>query len=353
MKAFKMLLLPLVIAVGIGSVKAQEDIATMLKADLNDAKILAKQYANPFGEMFGNSLNAGWYNSAKPHGVLGFDITFNASIVTAPSSAKKFDVSRLNLNSLSLKPGESNFAPTIAGSKGDGPVMVYSRTVGGTEQTMEFALPPGAGIAVTPMPMIQAAVGLPFNTEIIGRFFPKVEIPDVGRFSMWGIGAKNEFKEFIPGFKMLPINVSFMIGYTQMNSEFDISYKPDTYVSGGSSESDYNNQKLALNARGYTARLLVGKSIPVLTVYAGVGYSKSVTDIDLKGRYPGVGFENGSLSVTNNADLPINPLSLGFDDSGVSFNAGLRIKLAIIAFHFDYTLGKYPMYNAGVGINFR
>ena len=334
------------------TIVAQEDVAIFLRGNISDAGKLAKAYTQPFGNMFGNSLNGGWYTSAKPHGLFGFDITFNATIAMAPSSDKTFDVTKLGLSTLTLVTGQPTKSPTIAGAKTTGPAMSYTQTVGGNSFTAQYNLPKGAGITMTPMPMVQVALGLPAHTEIIGRYFPTVDIPKVGKFGMWGFGLKNEFKEFIPGFKRLPINVSLLLGYTNLKSEFDISYKPQYYTNSANSVN-YNNQKLDLNAKGYTARLLIGKSIPILTVYAGVGYSKSETNFDLKGKYPfGLYNDAGTIKVADNNDV-VDPLSLAFNDSGVSFNAGLRIKLAIIAFHFDYTVGKYSLYNAGVGINFR
>jgi len=336
-----------------GKVIAQEQIAIYLRGNIGDAEKLATAYMKPFGNMFGNSLNGGWYTSAKPHGLFGFDVTFNFTMAMAPSSDKTFDVTKLGLTSLSpVDPAKVN-SQSIAGSKTTGPAMTYTQNVNGTDFTTQFNLPKGAGISLTPMPMIQASIGLPYHTELIGRFFPTVDIPKVGKFGMWGFGIKNEFKEFIPGFKRLPFNVSFLFGYTKLTSEFDVSYKPDVYTVAGKNSTAYKNQKLDLNAKGYTARLLIGKSIPILTVYAGVGYSKSKTDIDLKGNYPfGLADDAGTIKVADNSDI-VNPLSMNFNDSGVSFNAGLRVKLSVIAFHFDYTVGKYALYNAGVGINFR
>ena len=181
--------------------------------------------------------------------------------------------------------------------------------------------------------MIQVGIGLPFNTELDARILPKIDIPTVGQFSLMGFGIKNEFKEFIPVLKAMPFNLSAFFGYTKFTSSFDIS----------ASQTGNSTQKLNFNATGYTAKLLISKSIPVLTVYAGFGYNSSKTDVLLKGNYsiPGVGL-----------DIK-DPISLDFANKGMSANIGLRIKLAILAFNFDYTLGTYKLYNAGVGINFR
>lgn len=302
---------------------AQEDVVKMLSGNLNDAKLLSKAYIEPFGKSFGTSLNNGWFNSAKPHKLFGFDLTFTAALAIPPSGDAKFDVSKLNLQYWNLQDPTKKYSPTVTGDKSNGPVLTDDTN------TLTLTLPQGANLKFVPAPIIQVGVGLPFHTEVMGRFFPKVDINGVGKFSLWGIGIKNEFKEFIPGFKLLPIDVSILLGYTQFKSSFDIS--------------ESKKQTLEFEASGFTGKLLISKSIPVLTIYAGVGYNKSTTDVALKGTYD---IPNVGLGVKD-------PISLDFTNSGVNANIGLRIKLALIAFHFDYALGKYAVYNAGVGINFR
>lgn len=307
---------------------SQENVAELLKGDLSNANnlsdftVLSKAYLEPFGKSFGTSLNNGWYNSAKPHKLFGFDITFTTAITVPPSGSKEFDVSKLNLKYWELDDPDDKLSPTVSGVKDAGPLLRDQAT-----GLVPLTLPKGANMRFVTTPVIHIGVGLPFHTEVMGRFFPKVDIKGIGKFSMWGIGIKNEFKEFIPGFKLVPIDVSILLGYTKFKSSFDINSN--------------QNQTLDFNASGFTSKLLVSKSIPVLTVYAGVGYNKAKTDVSLKGTY------------TENAISVTDPLSIDFTSSGFSANLGLRIKLALIAFHFDYALGKYAVYNAGVGINFR
>lgn len=312
--------------------RAQGNVTELLSGSLKDANTLGKAYLEPFGKGFGASLNSGWYNTAKPHKLFGFDLTFTLATAIPPSSAKTFDVSKLNLEAWTLKTGVSNLSPSVTGSKVDGSVLIPKGTnplPAGTELT----LPKGANLKFIPTPMIQAGIGLPFNTEVDFRILPTIKIPDVGKFSLWGFGIKNEFKEFIPGFKALPFNVSAFFGYTKFKSSFDVN-APHTANT---------KQTLDFDASGYTTKLLFSKSIPVLTVYVGVGYTKSTTNVDLKGKYNVAGVGN---------DLT-DPLKLDIINKGMNANIGLRIKLAVIAFHFDYTVGQYKLYNAGVGINFR
>ncbi len=197
------------------------------------------------------------------------------------------------------------------------------------------------------MPFIQAGIGLPYHNELTVRFLPPMDIPKVGRVSLWGVGAKNEFKEFIPGLKMVPIDLSVMVGFTKFNSEFDVSYKPSpANMPAGYTAEDFNNQKIALDASGYTARILVGKTIPFVSFYVGLGYSHAITDFGLKGNYP-IGVEPTWVDVVE------DPFILAYTHSNFSGNAGLRVRLGVISINADYTLGEYALYSAGLGISFR
>ncbi len=312
------------------SAKAQENVTQFLNGSLKDANILGKAYLEPFGKSLGTSLNSGWYTSAKPHKLGGFDITFTVATTIPPSSAKTFDVNKLKLDYWELKTPTANIAQTVTGAKETGPTLQNK-----TLNTIMMDMPKGANLKFIPAPIIQAGIGLPFNTELDFRYLPKIDINQVGSISLWGFGIKNEFKEFIPGLKAIPFNLSAFFGYTKLKSSFDISApQPDAS----------KDQTLDISTSGYAAKLLISKSIPVLTVYAGVGYNKSTTDIKLKGEY----------NIPNNALLSVkDPISLNFSNSGMNANVGMRIKLAIIAFNFDYTFGSYKLVNAGVGINFR
>jgi len=334
------------------NVSAQQAVAEFLKFPLDDAQKMGDAYIAPFGKMFGNSLNGGWYQAARPHKLFGFDVTFTAVVATPFADEKEFDFNKLGIsNSIVLANSTENISPTITG-KGDGIGVVYTKNIGGTDVNVPITLPKGVGLPFTPMPFIQGSIGLPFHSELSLRFFPKVEIPKVGTIFMWGVGVKNEFKEFIPGLKMVPIDLAVMLGYTNFSSEFNVSYKPEAgnYPDGATTASDFDGQKLNLNASGFTARLLVGKTIPILSVYAGLGYSHAVTDFGLKGLYPlSINMQGEPTNLVTAND----PLVFAFTHSDFSANLGMRLRFGVIAVNFDYTLGKYPLYSAGFGISFR
>ncbi|HUX53678.1 MAG TPA: DUF6588 family protein [Williamwhitmania sp.] len=333
---------------------AQKDVVLLLRSSQQDAVKLSEAYLQPFGKSLGWGLSGSWYNSGKPHGLAGFDLTFSINTVMVPSSDKNFDINSLKLTNISVVSGEGTTSPTVAGS-GSGPKVQYQGQVdlgGGVNatQNVQFNLPSGGNLSVIPVPILQAGVGLPFHTEIMGRFIPKVSLPDIGSVSLWGIGIKNEFKELIPGIKLLPFGLSAMVAYTDFRSDINVSYKPQTT---NYDHSLYDNQQLKLRSTSLATRIIVSKSLPVLTVYAGLGYNFTKTSMDLKGNYPvGLEMQDSQVVVSGNTNWT-DPLSLSFKNNGFAANVGLRIKLAILAFHFDYTVAKYPIITGGVGISFR
>ncbi|SMO33122.1 hypothetical protein SAMN06265379_10169 [Saccharicrinis carchari] len=303
---------------------AQTDITELLKAGQKDANTLAQPYLKPFGEMLGKGLNNGWYTSAKPHKLLGFDLTFTASYIKAPSSALSFDVSQLELSEFEHVPTSSAIAPTVAGDIDDLPKLRLKDDITGLS---EFDMPNGTGMDFLPIPMISAGVGLPYGFEIKGRFIPKVEIGDAGKLNLWGLGLQKDIKDYIPGVKHVPVlNVSVLAAYTKFASELQVD---DPNFDG----------HLDISANGLTTRLLIGANLPVVAFYTGLGYGKSSSDFDLLGVY----------RPTATSD----PISLAYSTTGFDMNVGMRIRLGVIALHADYTLGDYSSITAGLGISFR
>ena len=91
-----------------------ENVQLLIGLDpLDDAKTVVESYIEPLGKSIGTGLNAGWYNTAKPHKPLGFDVTFTLNTVSIPNESINFDPSNIPGNNFS-----GNETPTILGSGG-------------------------------------------------------------------------------------------------------------------------------------------------------------------------------------------------------------------------------------------
>ncbi len=180
--------------------------------------------------------------------------------------------------------------------------------------------------------MLQAAVGLPFHTEVIGRYMPVVDMYDYGKVSLWGLGVKHSLKDYIPFVKRVPmLQLSVLGAYTNFSSNVGVEFGDDS-------------GDLEIVANAYTARALVGVNFPVVCFYAGIGYGNTSSNFDVKGSFADIPDEIGIVE---------NPISLAYTTDGFDFNVGMRLRLAIFAIYADYTVGEYSVITAGVGINFR
>ncbi|WP_233145457.1 DUF6588 family protein [Labilibacter marinus] len=308
----------------------QIDIGALLNAGIKDANVLAQPYLQPYGEILGSSLNSGWYTSAKPHKMLGFDITLTGTYTMAPSSATTFDISSFSdqLQTYELLDPNHSITPTVAGDMDNRPVLKPKGVPGGTEA--DFTMPNGSGMDYLVTPMVTVGVGLPMGFEVKGRFAPEIEIGSAGKFGLWGLGVQKDVKEYIPGVKHVPVlNMSVLVGYTSFKGTADVGTVPDLLENGS----------LDLAASAYTTRLLIGANLPVVAFYGGLGYGHSSSDFDVLGDYFGD---------TNGEHIQVSYATNTFD-----MNVGMRIRLGVFALHADYTLGEYNAVTAGVGISFR
>ncbi len=312
----------------------QEPLREFFQGGVDDARILSKTYLKPYGEMLGTSLNAGWYNSAKVHGLGGFDVTFSVMNSVAPSSAQSFDVNTLGLQNFDVQ--SSAISPTVAGEMPAESRPFLTANPNGDYPTNEgFRMPNGSGNDKLPLPMLQAAIGLPFKTEVMARVVPKMKFGDAGEVSVLGFGVKHSLKKYIPFVKRVPfLQLSMLAGYTSFNSSTAIPGTEQITVTDGA---------LDISSGAFTSRLLVGANFPVLAIYSGVGYGSTNSDFAVNGQY----------AVESLQETITDPFTLGYKTTGIDFNAGLRIRLGFLALHADYTVGDYSVLTAGVGINIR
>jgi hypothetical protein len=306
---------------------AQKNAGFLLQAG-EDAKVLTQAYLRPYGEMLGNNLNGGWYTSAAPHKVLGFNVTLMGSYTMAPTSAETFDVSKLGLSQFNVS-SSSSIAPTMAGKMNNRPTLAPNVTGG---SYAEFTLPNGSGSNVMVSPMLQAGIGLPKGTELIARYMPDTKIGEYGKLGLWGVGVKHSLKDYIPFVKRVPFwNVSVLGAYTNFNSGMAM---PDFDENG----LTLRNGTLDISSAAFTGRLLIGANFPFIALYTGIGYGTTNTTFEMSGKLNGDDFL---------MDIPFNG-SGSFDT-----NIGARVRLGVIAIHADYTVGNYSMLTAGLGISFR
>jgi hypothetical protein len=356
----KKLILPFLILVLISSTAVGQltSVGNIMSAGTTDATKLFGAYLKPWANAFGADLNGGWYNTAKAHKVLGFDLTFTINTAFVPKADKTYDVSKLGLaGSVSGNP----VAQTVAGKNTGGPTLAYNTTVNGTPVTLaSFNTPRGTGLSVIPAPMIQLGIGIVKETELIGRFFPKTNVFDFGTVSEWGFGLKHSIKQWIPAIKMAPFfHLSFLGGFTQLKASVKLNLKPDYYTNLNpsitySGTDKFDNQKMEMKVNGMTFNIIASFDLPVVTFYGAVGISNTKTTLKLKGDYPIIAVAGNNASIEPIIDpLNIDMKSMQGSATKPRLNGGIKFKLAIFTIHFDYTYANYSVATVGLGIRVR
>ncbi|MBA4321188.1 MAG: hypothetical protein C0408_00075 [Odoribacter sp.] len=331
---------------------AQLSNVDFLRAGAADGTKIIQAYLAPWANAFGAGLNGSWYNSAKPHKLGGFDITTAFNIGFVPASAGTFNVGDLGLTTLT----GSGTASTVSGPNTAGPTL--TKTVSGITLA-SFTLPPGTNWKIIPVPMAQIGVGLPMGTELKFRYIPKLSIKD-GDISLWGVGLMHSIMQHIPGSKLLPVDVSLFGGYTKLQGNVPLNLQPGTPVNYTTYNTPgaFSTQNMNASVTAWNLSLLGSLNIPLLTVYGGLGYSKTITDIKLTGNFPTPVFvatpaphaEYNDTGVLSGSELPTINIK---NFSGIRANLGARLKLGVITIHADYTRSQYNILSAGLGISFR
>ncbi len=338
----KIFLVIIGLGVAFTSYSQTDAINDILETGQKDASRLAEYYFKPFFDGYGYGFSNGWYNTAKPHKPLGFDFNISMNVARVPDKARFFTIVESEYDVLQLADPNDNQANTLFGPEEKGPTLTYSHTMNGYTFQGSFDswqgidLKKNIGMNAVPAPTIQAGIGLIKNTDLIVRYIPNIknDINDgSNKVGMFGFGLKHDIKQWIPGIKLMPIDISILGAYSNMN---------DTY----SFDKQNELKKALFDVDNWTVQLLVSKKLSVLTFYGGFGYTSIISKFRLKGTY--------ELTDINSNVLPLtDPIDFKYKNGNYKGTLGMRFKLGVFTLHGDYTFQEYSVFAAGIGVAFR
>jgi hypothetical protein len=331
MKASRLSILAGLLMVSSISLYAQDDLSTQLSKVAGGNAV---NYLTPLFSAWGADLNSGFYHSADLHEVLGFDIGLKAGAVLVKDQDKVFDFllpDHITYNGITLQAGVDYDnvipgSPTAVGASSGKTVAVKVKQTSSFvplrgQTILNLTTPQGFDMKYAPLLMPQAAVGLPFGLEVVGRFVPNITLPhDVGKVNFIGFGLRYSLDQYIP---MSPIDVAIHF----MTQKLTVS--------------DMNDNKI-LGASGTAYGIEVSKSLVLFTLYGGYQIEKSSWTLEP------YSYSDPTSRVSSNVP--------GFSVDGQNtsrFHAGVRFLLLIVNVHADYSFAKQPVLAAGVGISFR
>ena len=296
-------------------------------SNTSDAKNFLEAYFSPFAESIGSGLNKGWYNTAKPHKLAGFDVSLSLNLITISDEVASFDV-----NSIENFSSTSSSTPSILGSGKGATINYQNENVSG-----QFVMPDqNIEIKAVPIPTLNVGLGLIKGTEINVRYIPTYEynIGFVGKGSveLYGAGIKHNILQWLPLDKFLPFDLSIQGAFSQFNTSFEV-------------ESQSVNQEVDLDIRASTVNLIFSKKFAMITAYGSVGQNFVSSTLNAN-----TNFSLGSTS-TLNFDFPLE-INMP-KTSEMQASAGVRLQFAIFTLFANQTFSSYPSTSAGIGISFR
>ncbi|MFN6342707.1 MAG: DUF6588 family protein [Bacteroidota bacterium] len=369
---------------------AQGEGAAILKAGTQDANKILNAYMSPLFKGFASGSTAGWYNTARTHGMGGFDITLSLPLFTVPEEENSY-----TFNSLGLGSGSYSFSPKTAGTDpgtklgtlfgpavGDQQYNInygfsFDTVIGGNPVRLDtsiligsITMPPGGNVPIAPSipPAMQLSVGVYKNTDVMLRILPEVTLYEGFKASMLGFGVKHDIKQWIPAIKELPLwDWSVIFGYNSFNATYTIPepnrLKVDgnpeyqlAYNAGDFAGKTYANQRFEFNGSGWMLGTIISARLLFFTPYLGINYNRATTSFAMLGDYPLLIAETdknnpnfGKSKVTELND----PIKIEGSVSGLRINPGFRIKMLVMTLHYDFSWNTYGyhLHTVGLGVN--
>lgn len=257
-------------------------------------------YIQPLVTSIGTIMNSATYHSADVANIFGFSFSIKGMYISIPEDNLYFTPILPDGYTASVK------TATFYGDKGG----AYAGPAG------YITFPPGINVKGFPMVMPQVGLSV-FGTEALLRFIPDIKIGDE-KFRFFGIGVKHKVSKYIT---LIPVDVSAQILYSKINIS-----------------SMLNVKNLAFNVH-------TSKTFGIVTPYAGLQYES--TKLDLTYDIEGDPLSGDPLL---RQDRKIN-LSI---DGKNNFRAvlGTSLKLAIMVFNVDVSLGSQIVFGGGLSFEF-
>jgi hypothetical protein len=339
--------LPILMLICAFSMKAQTDdgLESILYANIQDANKLTKAYMNPAMKGLIYGMNSGWYHTAQAHKTFGFDISIGLNASMVPSKDELFKFTNLGLSSSTTS--TSLTGATVAGTNTlEAPVTVTA-VIEGQTVSKTFLMPAGVKedlpLNAVPTPSIQFTLGLPKQFDVMVRLVPEVGSSDV-KGNLFGIGVKKEITSLFGPIEKLPLHISVLGAYTNMDVNYNI--QNDSSIPGA-------NQVATFNLSSYTVQAIASINFPIINFYGGIGYGAGTSDLKMLGTYV-LEYETGQPFPNDTVEKTVtDPINLDFEASGVRATVGTRLSLGFFKIFADYTIQEYNTLAAGIAFSFR
>jgi hypothetical protein len=336
------------------AVNAQDSFSALIKSGPADATKLVDAYGEPLFKGIGIGLNSGWYNSARPKKLLGFDLRISASAAFIPTSDQTFDVTKIGLSN-NVRPADPSqvIAPTFGGDKTTGPLLNIYDDQG--QKVGSFNTPAGK-LSLVPAPQVQLTVGIIKNTDLTIRGIPTINFGSGnGNISSIGFGIRHDIMQDIVGKvadKLIPFDLAIAFGYSHLNLNIPLTVNPDDGAQPKDSQqsTDFSNQHVGATFNNFMVQAIISKKLLFFTPFLAVGYNSTQTNFGVFGNYPVT--TGGNINNPTYTTFP-NPVSINETSiDGFRADVGFQLTPGFFRIFVSGSIAQYKSVNAGIGFGF-
>ena len=197
---------------------------------INDAIFFTDKYVTPATDAAVYQAAAAWVNTPQKAELWDFTLGIHMNTFFVPQSDRTFRLSNSDLSFFTIENETSALTPTTLGSD---QYVTLIGSLDGSEVLLKS--PEGINRETVVYPYLQGSLGLPFGTELIAKYSPKIVLKNVD-YQVYGIGLKHNLSQYFQKLESKKIYFSVMAAYA----------KEDLTVNFLDVETSYGN--LGLNA---------------------------------------------------------------------------------------------------------
>ncbi|HKI77718.1 MAG TPA: DUF6588 family protein [Ignavibacteriaceae bacterium] len=313
----------------------------------------AKGYVGPAISSFGSNLNTGWVTKAPEPSKFSFNLelkiiamgsiisdaektfstvgSFNftesqatdiaASATTDPMLRQSIHDELLS-HSWSLKIS----GPTIMGSDNQNVVLDFQGQQVQGQTIPNYNLTDVKGflndLSIFPTAAIQLGIGTVWGTSVAFRWFPKVNIKDLGDFTYWGFGGMHNPAVWFDS----PFPIDIAVGGFYQDLKVGTVFETKASMFGIYASKTFG-------------------SVIAVTPYFALTTETSTTTINYDYTYDETS-GNTTITKTDNISFELK------GENSAAFTAGLSFKLSILNLNVDYKFAKIKTASAGLTFGF-
>ena len=296
------------------------------EADINTTTSLISEYLSPLGKSIGTGLNCGWWNTAKTHKILGFDLSLSLNSVEIPNTDLYFNHHETIINNNNFTSDlTTNSTPTILGNTNNA-TIIYKGSF-----STNIEMPEGLNINNMFVPTLNLGIGIIKNTDVVVRYMPELKFKKYVKMQVFGGGIKHDILQYIPFAKKLPIDLSIMSTYTNLSMKTNLP-----------GLSDIN-----INCTAISNNLIFSKKISLITLFGGIGHNYTCSNLDIDSNVT----LGNTISIQQN-----NIIETDFGkmhDAKLNIGARIQIMLININANYNYSLKGYNTISLGLSANLR